>query len=408
MKTLEHNVTVFDRIMSQGKSSNMLETVKNNPHRKYLYVVPLLSEIERVQSALPYFVTPTNRNRDGRKHSHLLEILSRGENVVTTHSLFRMLHIEDLSILKDYVLILDEVVNVIEPLQVSEDDSKLLFNTDYPILSRNDDNTLNVIKDDYRGKHIAEIEVIKAGRITYQSDTSFIWMYDPDIFRAFDKIIVLTFRFQNSILDYYFRINNFNDVEITYSDREDFLVRKTGNLINLFEPKNKDSNKGNYNWIGSGLSFNWYKNADKKDIAKISNKVRSYFRRCKAPSNKTLYTTFSDYENDVKPKGFSEFLSHNAKAMNQHGDKTTLAYTVNRFLNPYLVRFIQNKGIEVNQDDWALSELIQWIYRGSIRRGKPMNLLIMSERMRNLYKAWIDASQLKNVDNIITFGSGKK
>ena len=60
------------------------------------------------------------------------------------------------------------------------------------------------------------------------------------------------------------------------------------------------------------------------------------------------------------------------------------------FLNPNIKRFFRNGGIEVDEEQWALAELIQWVWRGSIRNGKPMNLFIPSKRMRELLLDWLD------------------
>jgi hypothetical protein len=44
----------------------------------------------------------------------------------------------------------------------------------------------------------------------------------------------------------------------------------------------------------------------------------------------------------------------------------------------------------VDSDMFALSEMIQFIWRGAIRQGKPMKVLILSERMRNLLIKWLE------------------
>ena len=43
----------------------------------------------------------------------------------------------------------------------------------------------------------------------------------------------------------------------------------------------------------------------------------------------------------------------------------------------------------MEEDAYALSELIQWIFRSAIRDGKEIWLYIPSKRMRNLLIDWI-------------------
>ena len=44
-----------------------------------------------------------------------------------------------------------------------------------------------------------------------------------------------------------------------------------------------------------------------------------------------------------------------------------------------------------NEDIWALSELIQWLFRSAIREEKEVNLYMPSSRMRSLLKDWLDS-----------------
>ena len=64
-------------------------------------------------------------------------------------------------------------------------------------------------------------------------------------------------------------------------------------------------------------------------------------------------------------------------------------YTVNIFLNPILVQFFKYKDVTIDQDKYALSEMIQFIYRSSIRNNKDIWVYIPSRRMRNLLNNYI-------------------
>ena len=54
-------------------------------------------------------------------------------------------------------------------------------------------------------------------------------------------------------------------------------------------------------------------------------------------------------------------------------------------------RFFESRNIKINQDIWALGEMIQFIFRTQIRDGKPINIYIPSERMRNLLINWLNS-----------------
>ena len=64
--------------------------------------------------------------------------------------------------------------------------------------------------------------------------------------------------------------------------------------------------------------------------------------------------------------------SCNTRATNEYRNRNALAYCVNRFLNPDYVKYFAEHGVEIDQDMFALSEMIQWIWRSAIREGKPI------------------------------------
>ncbi len=60
-------------------------------------------------------------------------------------------------------------------------------------------------------------------------------------------------------------------------------------------------------------------------------------------------------------------------------------------MNPYEKKFFTSKGVKVKENMYALSELIQWIWRSRIRDGQPINLYIPSKRMRTLLKDYLES-----------------
>ena len=78
------------------------------------------------------------------------------------------------------------------------------------------------------------------------------------------------------------------------------------------------------------------------------------------------------------------------RASNEYRDRTCLAYCVNIFINPVICQYFYSKGIVVDQDRYALSTLVQWIWRSAIRDGKEINVYVPSKRMRVLLTDWIE------------------
>jgi hypothetical protein len=105
-----------------------------------------------------------------------------------------------------------------------------------------------------------------------------------------------------------------------------------------------------------------------------------------------MWTTFSAYEDELAGDGYKKgFLACNARATNAYRDRISLAYMINYYLNPIITNYFSQCNVRVEQDAWALSELIQWMFRSAIRDGKPVSIYIPSSRMRKLLSDWIDS-----------------
>ena len=59
-------------------------------------------------------------------------------------------------------------------------------------------------------------------------------------------------------------------------------------------------------------------------------------------------------------------------------------------MQPNEKQYLIGNGVNVLEDKYALSVMIQWIWRSAIRDGKEVWIYIPSKRMRNLLKDWIE------------------
>ena len=68
---------------------------------------------------------------------------------------------------------------------------------------------------------------------------------------------------------------------------------------------------------------------------------------------------------------------------------------MNRYMNPIVKNFFLQHGVAVDEDGYALSEMLQFIWRSAIRNGEEIWVYIPSIRMRNLLKQWIEENSPK-------------
>ena len=55
-----------------------------------------------------------------------------------------------------------------------------------------------------------------------------------------------------------------------------------------------------------------------------------------------------------------------------------------------MASYLHDYGYDIDQKVFATSEMLQWIWRGCIRKGEPMIVGIASKRMYNYFCEWLN------------------
>jgi len=246
-------------------------------------------------------------------------------------------------------------------------------------------------------------------------DMVLMWTFPYTIFKdnLFEDIYILTYQFDYQLQYYYFK---YYDIEYTKKEvikndsgrkyelvafgklNLDIEFRKgIKSLIEICDSEKLNTIGGrsiysSQQTYGIPLSLSWYKK-NEDQIKIIRKNMINYFKNISSSSGKErMWSSFKDYQNQLKGDGVSNknFIAINARATNDFANRKYLAYVVNRYLNPCFSHFFTQQGIYLDQDNFALSELIQWIWRSAIRNGEKIYIYIPSERMRGLLQNWLD------------------
>ena len=152
------------------------------------------------------------------------------------------------------------------------------------------------------------------------------------------------------------------------------------------------------------LSYNFYQNIEnnKQVLSMLKNNVNKFTKdnlptSFKHNNKRVIWSVFDcakdSFSNSRGHFSSTNYIPINSKATNQYKDANVLIYLVNRFINPHYYNFIKNycpSGENFDEDLYALSELLQWIWRSAIRDNKPVCIYIPSERMLNLLLNWLN------------------
>ena len=153
------------------------------------------------------------------------------------------------------------------------------------------------------------------------------------------------------------------------------------------------------NAVGDGfysLSKGWYDKRGYGDpsIRSLRNGLKKFFQGLSGSRADTrMWTCFKNDISklvDSKTGRFRKnFIQTGARATNRYKNRTDVAYMVNRFADPNILKFFRSRGIDIDQEAYALSEMLQWVWRSAIRDNKPITVYIPSKRMRTLLIEWI-------------------
>ena len=401
-----HQITVVDARMGRGKSSAAIRYMNENKGKKrFLYITPFLDEVGRICESCD-FEQPDSDNLT--KSARLKCLLRSGHNIAATHALFYLIDQESQELIMDkgYSLIIDESIQVVERLNVSHQDFNLIMTQ---LTDPGDNGRLIWRNKDYSGRFSDYKALADTGSLV-TLDSALLNILNPTLLSAFNEVFMLTYMFdgqyQKAYLDYYGI--PYTIVGVEEDKRGFFFSNKPDspppldftNLINLSCGKKKND-------VGNGyyaLSKGWYDKRSYSDpeIRVLRNGLRQFFQ-CETSSDNSnrLWTCYKNDINklvDMKSGRFrSNFLQTGARATNQYRGKTNLAYMVNRFADPNIIKLFSSKGAGIDPDKFALSEMLQWIWRSAIRDYKPINIYIPSKRMRMLLLNWMNELKCKEV-----------
>ena len=396
-------ITVIDSPCGRGKTQSMITMINENPTKNYIYITPFLDEVERIKEhtkfaydKLPRFVSPSYKNHK-KKYDSLIEYIYDAKDIVSTHSLFSRCTKDLISIIKQnkYTLILDEVMDVVRVLDISKEDIGMLIK--YGIAEVNENSELIWKEPNYKyTDRFGDImDLCKNNHVYVFNNIALIWTFPIEIFTAFQDVYICTYMFDCQIQRYYYDLFNvpYTKKSIVNNEIVDYIEQKDNvDKIHII-----DNDKLNSIGIDRySLSKSWYKNNENKlkfvknKIYNLVNNVMPLYLNTKISYKDIIWTTFKNYKSKLSGKGYTKsFLPCNIRSTNDYCDRYIVIYMINVFLHPILIKFFRDKGVEIDQDKYALAEMIQFIYRSSIRNNKDIYVYIPSFRMRNLLNKYI-------------------
>lgn len=446
-------ITVLDAIMGNSKTQRLKEIMLKleNP---VLYITPLLTEsmsvvgivfdedgnqVKSDDGAYMYdennilcakrFKIPSTKNKSNSKLDSLDFLVSKGYNISSTHKLFSMLtpDIAEKFVEKKYVLVVDESLSCWNNLALFDafsDDMRRISEGEKSdqkggATSRTDKEVLGLIETgsivvdpvgllhwDTESEYVPKegmihyhLKLLCDMKQLYLSNGKVVfWELTADLMKSFCEIYIGTYMFESSIMSHYMDVHNLEYEIIKFGHKPSFYKP----YIDIVQGKMNDVGEGKFALSYSKLEGKTrVKESTKETRNTLKKNLDNFFKnRCKTKKEFNLWTTYIDAKNSIMNSRCNvNFVPYNIKATNEYRHCTSVAYLVNNFPNTFLVAMItkRNQKRKFDQDMWALSEMLQMLYRSAIRgdrekgdESRHIKLYIPSQRMRNLLESWLN------------------
>ena len=414
-------IKIEDYPCGSGKTTRMIENFKQD--RKYLVILPLLSEVDRVIEASKSieFVQPDeNDNAQGTKTSSLESQLLLGNNIATTHSMYEKLVplIRD-GLLDDYDIIIDEVPEVVKMVTSKSKTSIQEFYLDTGYMDV--DATTGLVRPTMKWWHHRDdvsdtlspkiLNFAETGCLYLQEGKMFIWALPQSILNAGRSVTVMTYKSEGSMLLAYlrkiglpFEVSNDNQLE------ENFRAR-AAELITIEGIPALSKTNFSYTAQVKGMSSPSYatkiarslKNLRERKLVGVDiNNILLTSKKDawnKAANDNNPNTADEDEtpKKNSKPGFFTKgsrmkdvnWVANTTRGTNDYMHCSHLIYLYDQNINFIVARWLGDSS-QAFKDAYALTELIQWVWRSRVRRGEPITLYLPSLRMRKLFEAWLN------------------
>ena len=406
-------VMVCDAIMGSGKTSAIINYINEHPEKKFLYLSPFRNEATRISISCPgaRFVEPSDRiwEYHNSKAIHSCALMCQGRSIASTHKALQYYMPDAFDVLKEqgYTVIVDEAPSVLsQDKTIKKDDIDVMVRAGIACEVASKEYRATDIEyagsklnDLYRTFQSRDLVYTSADESLGRRSSPWFWMLSPLLFQKVDEVIILTYLFDRQEIKLFMDMNGIEYQNIgikrdgdryEFSETEFYVPDYVKNIPNIIHIEEGSA----INRIGKdkhALSMSWY-NSGKNDYGQMKNNLQNFFNH-KTPGDRRDRMTgfFKEGWGKISGAGYKKSrVSFNACSTNEYKDRFILAYPVNLFANRNLVTFYSTRGYQFDDDGYALTTMIQWIWRSAIRDGHEVWLYLPSKRMRGLLCDWME------------------
>lgn len=399
MELAMNPVKIIDRPCGTGKTTSLLKSFEHD--KKYIVIVPYLSEVTRVIGEADCdFYEPVVEGETTTKISSLIQLAIEGKNIATTHKMFESLvSVCRKGYLKEYHLVIDEVP---DPVKVAYQLSKASLNeiylgggyiqVDYTGLVSTSEKW-QIKQFEFNDTLSPKLMNQAATGCLYLSENQYFLLCMPsELLTSCQTTTILTYKSEGSIL-------------CKYLDKEGIPYVVDSSVIAEEEFRSKARELISINSLTTALtSFKWSHSKQalfsKTDCDKVKVGLKN-LRSTKlvgVDQKDILFTCrkslwFDEYKGPKIKNGSrinnANWVSNTTRGTNLYSHCSHAIYLYDQNVNPVVARWLGIKDLSSFNDNYALTELIQWLYRSRVRKGEPIDVYFASDRMKSILMNWL-------------------
>lgn len=385
-------VRFIDRPCGYGKTTDMLNGL--DPGELYLIVVPTLTEVERVLKARPdmNFVAPDEEGL-GTKSRHLKELIYGLNNVVCTHALHHLnADFYEQGYLANYNIIIDEVLDVINVSKPpSEAELKMVY--EKPGFIEIEEDGRIVVTDKWHampGQLSGSLSrdlydrASSGNTYLYNKNRWLVWTLSPSLIEAGKSCTVLSFKVAGSLMELYLKHFGIS-YTIEKDEAEENQLRE--NFKDLCEIRSFK--------VDFRLSDGGQRKVTKKQAKSVATRL-SWIKRTALRDSTGIIVTCrkknwvdnGSFAIGSRLSSVATWIANTTRGTNDYKHCDVAIYLWDQHMNPAAKQFLG--ATNHHEDQYAISELLQWVYRTRLREGKPIALYLPSKRMKRLLDKWLN------------------
>ena len=401
-------IRVLDAMMGLGKTEAVMQLFERYPDTKFVFVTPNIitresQQGQRLQAA--GFEIPDD-GEDG-KGAFYLESMQRCARIVVTHALFKLQGKETKLLLREhrYIVVIDEVPDVGQKIeQVAPHLQPILANTVFEhdartmLLRANFDlpthhNMGYATSVDFDKVFNKITSLANNGNLAYAAGLFQVVM-DVSYWNDLEGVIILTHDYKRSLFARWMSLQGhevgFIDARALGLDVDAGIENLTRNLkLCQFHRKFEGLEREQEKML---FSASWYRSMDSKGFQEVSGYLGNVVDTAKdrMSSRQVLWTCRKADAGKLKWKGKSENHTHwipnNMRGSNDYSDIPITMCLYNYYLDPSRKALLKASNDPEIDDDYASSNLMQWVYRGTIRQRQLQYVILLESRMRRIFE----------------------